>query len=288
MSHLCTMKPICETRARGVLRRGAYLIVSFHLLISDPLGLAGSIRSCTALSSSSQPRHVDPLRRHHRLSRVLKTSGTMDGCGLKRTVALSYSATTDASLTQVSEIQERIEEEIRQKLDPADSLQKLEALNGSKEPNREDRFLGQWHVWYTNCPPPSNGQLGPFQGTSSQVIQDDTTKSYQNLLAVPPNQWLTATLDGVWDEWDGTFLDTKCKASEAGTDWGAAHWKVTFVQLQICLFGVPVFTQPFGPETCRIWRTTYLDDEIRIVRAGRTGRADDEYVFYTRRTPPPS
>lgn len=219
---------------------------------------------------------------------MLKTRRATNSYESKSTVASSCSVATDASLTRVSTIQERIEAAIQQKLDPVDSLRELEALNGSKEPNREDRFLGEWHVWYTNCPPPSNGQLGPFQGTSSQVIQDATTKSYQNLLAVPPQQWLTATLDGVWDEWDGLFLDTKSKASETGTDWGATHWKVTFIQLQICLFGVPVFTKPFGPETCRIWRTTYLDDEIRVVRAGRTGRDDDAYVFYTTRTPAPS
>jgi hypothetical protein len=219
---------------------------------------------------------------------MLKSRGVIDDYALKARVAVSSSAATDASTAQVSEIQERIDALIRQSLDPTYALRELEALNASKEPNRDDRFLGEWHVWYTNCPPPSNGQLGPFRGTSSQVIQDDATKSYQNLLAVPPNQWLTATLDGVWDDWDGIFLDTKSKASETGTDWGATHWKVTFVQLQICLLGVPAFTQPFGPETCRIWRTTYLDDEIRIVRAGRTGRVDDEYVFYTRRTPAPS
>jgi hypothetical protein len=161
-------------------------------------------------------------------------------------------------------------------------------MNAAAEPNRQPGILGEWHVWYTNCPPPSNGQLGPFQGTASQFIQDIATKSYQNLLSVPPNGWLTATLDGIWDEWDGTLLDTGAKSRENVADWGTCHWKVTFLQLQICFLGLPLLTKQFGPGTSRIWRTTYLDDEIRIVRAGKTGKVEDEVVFYTRRTPPPA
>jgi len=77
-------------------------------------------------------------------------------------------------------------------------------------------------------------------------------------------------------------------AKAQGKDWGAEHWKVTFLQLQIDFLGVPVFTKKFDAGTSRIWRTTYLDDEIRIVRAGKTGRVEDEVVFYTRRIPPPA
>jgi hypothetical protein len=84
------------------------------------------------------------------------------------------------------------------------------------------------------------------------------------------------------------LLDTGVPSTEHVADWGACHWKVTFLQLQICLLGLPLFTKQFGPETSRVWRTTYLDDEIRIVRAGKTGRIEDEVVFYTRRTPAPA
>jgi hypothetical protein len=101
---------------------------------------------------------------------------------------------------------------------------------------------------------------------------------------VPPNDWLTATLDGVWEEWNGNLLGTTERLLPQNEDCGATTWKVTFLQLQICLFGFPLFTKEFQ-QTSRVWRTTYLDNEIRIVRAGPTGRLDDEYVFYTRRTP---
>jgi len=203
-----------------------------------------------------------------------------------------------------------------------DAMAQLESLNEFQQPNRSPDFLGEWHVWWTNCPPPSNGQLGPFRGTSGQVIfpaddngDDESTstttapaRSYQNLLKVPPNDWLTATLDGVWEEWDGTLLvDSRKKNSQTqdkeaaaadddslpsqsattAIDWGATHWKVTFQQLTIGIFGFPLFRQAFPPETSRIWRTTYLDDQIRIVRAGRTGRVQDEVVFYTKRRPAP-
>ena len=89
---------------------------------------------------------------------------------------------------------------------------------------------------------------------------DSGSRSYQNLLRVPPNDWLTATLDGVWEEWDGSLLDTgePSTVSVDDGDWGAEHWKVTFLQLQIGLLGFPIFTKTFDADTSRIWRTTYL------------------------------
>eukprot|EP00522_Entomoneis_paludosa_P004036 CAMPEP_0172472286 /NCGR_PEP_ID=MMETSP1065-20121228/68259_1 /TAXON_ID=265537 /ORGANISM="Amphiprora paludosa, Strain CCMP125" /LENGTH=228 /DNA_ID=CAMNT_0013230417 /DNA_START=392 /DNA_END=1078 /DNA_ORIENTATION=- len=175
-------------------------------------------------------------------------------------------------------------------------FQQLEALNVPLEPNRSPDFFGDWSVWYTDCPPPSNGQLGPFQGTSGQVIFDDEAKTYQNLLKVPPNDWLTATLDGVWEEWDGTLLTIENYQTEGyasitnppkNIDWGANHWKVTFVQLTIRLLGITLVQKEFPPNTSRVWRTTYMDEEIRIVRAGKTGRVEDEVVFFTKRSPAP-
>lgn len=199
---------------------------------------------------------------------------------------LKASTTTTVADT-VKTLPRKIEECIAAGRDPEDLLCSLEALNAVKEPNRSPDFLGEWHVWYTNCPPPSNGQLGPFRGTAGQVIQDSSTRSYQNLLAVPPNDWLTATLDGVWEDWNGIFVDDGSSSSE-NVDWGAAHWKVTFLNLKIALLGFPIFHKEFPPGTARVWRTTYLDDEIRIVRAGKTGRITDEVVFYTKRTPAPA
>ena len=207
-------------------------------------------------------------------------------------------APTASSSSALNELTEQIEARILARKDPEELLQKLEALNTIQEPNRSPSFLQEWNVWYTNCPPPSNGQLGPFRGTAGQVIQDATTHSYQNLLKVPPNNWLTATLDGVWEEWDGKILSSpdvdaaaaseKHRASRTNDDWGANHWKVTFKRLRIALFGFTLVNKEFPPGTARIWRTTYLDDDIRVVRAGKTGRIEDEVVFYTKRKPAPT
>ena len=41
---------------------------------------------------------------------------------------------------------------------------------------------GSWRVRYSNCVPPSNGQLGPFVGLPLQVVDIDKG-SYQNRLA---------------------------------------------------------------------------------------------------------
>jgi hypothetical protein len=167
-------------------------------------------------------------------------------------------------------------------------LQRLENLNEVDAPNRSPQHAGLWYVWYTDCPPPSNGKLGPFSGSSQQFIPPEGN-GYQNLLNV--NDWLTATLDGIWEEWDGQLLEESSTDAENDTrescrDWGADHWKVTFIRLQIAFFDLPLFTQTFPAKTSRIWRTTFLDDDVRIVRAGRTGRRQDESVFYTKRIPP--
>lgn len=161
------------------------------------------------------------------------------------------------------------------------SLQQLEATCTLKAPANSPLVDGSWIVDYTTAPPPSNGQLGPFKGIARQVVSlEDGT--YRNLLTVPPNDWLTASLDATWTEWDGIYLDEKSPEQDTTPDIGGSCWKVTFESLTIRLFALALFTQEFD-NTQRIWRTTYVDDETRIVRAGRTGRQDDEMTFYMTR-----
>eukprot|EP00957_Ditylum_brightwellii_P211853 15366677-Ditylum_brightwellii.AAC.1 len=190
---------------------------------------------------------------------------------------------------------------------------------------------GKWKVEYTTAPPPSNGQLGPFVGIARQVIDLDT-KRYSNLLIVDPNEWLSATLDATWEEWDGVFLekvggfdgdnatssstilegreeeeqkddnqkkddspfgavlnwfrqstDTKESTSiSKKPDYGATSWRVTFDSLTIRFFGIPIVTKKFE-NTARVWRMSYLDDDTRVVRAGQTGKSEDDVVFYMTR-----
>lgn len=199
----------------------------------------------------------------------------------------SNSSSSPASTEEVGELEGRIDACLANDQDPRPLIAELEGLNTVTEPIRLASFRGCWHVWYTDCPPPSNGQLGPFQGTAEQVIKDEGD-GYQNILRVPPNDWLMAVLDGRWEDWDGKLLDTGEPVDSKPKDYGADHWKVTFLQLQISVFGFPVFTKEFDAGTCRVWRTSFLSDEIRVVRAGKTGRREDEVVFYTKRTPAPS
>jgi len=331
-------------------------LLSPSLLLHPPVAVVAGFSSPLPLSTTTKKKLLAG-KNDNRFSFFGRCGGRSDTgsrSGSSNRYLVVRSATTSSTTTSssastgksqsssVPELCDRIERAILNGEAPdPDLLKQLERLNAFEEPNRRREFFGEWHVWYTDCPPPSNGQLGPFRGTASQVIpsvyiaedEDDgssTTKpttattgnnsnnkrqkEYKNLLRVPPNDWLTATLDGVWEEWDGRTLpkddggdgdeNNRNKNARAAVtakkfsssendddddsyDWGAAHWKVTFLQLQIGLLGVPIFTKRFDKGTCRIWRTTYLDDDTRIVRAGKTGLRQDEVVFYTKRTPLP-
>jgi len=203
-------------------------------------------------------------------------------------------------------------------------------------PARSPLVEGTWTVQYTDAPPPSNGKLGIFDGVaqqqvsgvipSSNLANGDKEKCYRNILRVPPNDWLVANLDAIWEEWDGIMLEdtnpgswktpgmvveegeeqndivnsydtNNVKKNEsifdklgalfgpsttttiASLDYGASNWLVTFQSITIRLFGVTLFKKEFDA-TQRVWRTTYVDEHTRIVRAGRTGSIEDELVFY--------
>ena len=175
-------------------------------------------------------------------------------------------------------------------------FQQLESTcNTVRAPARCPLVEGTWIVDFTTAPPPSNGQLGPFSGIARQQVSLDSG-TYRNLLSVPPNDWLTASLDATWQEWDGRYLDDddsqevpsvatitgNSNSDDDDDDIGGSCWIVTFESLTLRLFGVPLFTKKFE-NVQRIWRTTYVDEETRIVRAGRTGRLDDEMTFYMTR-----
>mmetsp|Transcript_28499 Transcript_28499/g.59927 ORF Transcript_28499/g.59927 Transcript_28499/m.59927 type:complete len:308 (-) Transcript_28499:135-1058(-) len=178
-------------------------------------------------------------------------------------------------------------------------LAQLESLSPLTEPARDPRMGGSWIVLYTDAPPPSNGQLGFLKGIAKQVIDLEGGR-YKNELYVggkggdeDEGAWLTAVLDADWKEWDGVYLDgdddgdgtLKSGSGSSGieVDYGATTWKVTFESLTLSLFRVPLFTQQFKAGTSRTWKMTYLDDETRIVKAGKTGREEDDWVFYMRR-----
>ena len=184
-------------------------------------------------------------------------------------------------------------------------LAHLESLCPLDEPARNPLMEGPWIVLYTDAPPPSNGQLGPFKGVAKQVI-DLQKGTYKNELYVggsgideDENAWLGAVLEATWKEWDGVYLDndeddasvTTVSASTTSSDssnnnnidHGATTWRVDFVSLTLSIFQLPIFTQKFKEGTARTWKMTYLDGDTRIVRAGKTGRGEDDWIFYMRR-----
>ena len=120
------------------------------------------------------------------------------------------------------------------------------------------------------------------------------------------NAWLSAVLEATWKEWDGVYLDNDDANDESGEnendsskrsntntassstppaiiDHGATTWRVDFVSLTLSIFQLPIFTQNFQKGTARTWKMTYLDEDTRIVRAGKTGRGEDDWIFYMRR-----
>lgn len=174
----------------------------------------------------------------------------------------------------------------------------IEAQSTYDEPNRASIYKETWHVWYTDCPPPSDGKLGPFQGSAEQDITPSGSNAYNNILRLPPNsgdnEWLTVVLRGIWEDWDGIELDSSnnddasVSTLKKNEDWGSKFWKVTFLSLEFSLFGNLLKSIDFPPNTARVWRTTFLDETTKIVRASKTGRKDDESVFYMKRTERPS
>ena len=68
-------------------------------------------------------------------------------------------------------------------------------------PARSPLGEGTWTVQYTDAPPPSNGKLGIFDGVAQQQVSGltSTENCYRNILRVPPNDWLVANLDALWE-----------------------------------------------------------------------------------------
>jgi len=156
----------------------------------------------------------------------------------------------------------------------------IEKMNPTKNPSQSDSVEGTWRVIFSTAPSPSNGKLGPFLGSALQSVNLDTG-IYANELLLGPNEnapWINACLLADWDDiGDGN------------------NWKVNFRNITLSLFGVDLFTKDFDEGTSRIWTTTFLDSEVRIVRAGLTateakrkgGSADpkDYFLFIMTREP---
>ena len=130
----------------------------------------------------------------------------------------------------------------------------LEARNPTTRPAASELQAGNWEVVYSTAPPPSNGSLGPFRGVAYQDI-NFADKSYVNVLSVPPADWLGARLVADWAPAEGDEDDRV--------------WIVSFREVSVRLLGFRLFTKTFD-NTTRVWDQTYVDEDMRVVRAART------------------
>ena len=280
------------------------LMMMIQPLLSLPLVLVGVVLSCAdawlTIAPPARPTCSFPLS---------ATSSVV----VQPLAEAEEKTTTSAFLKSIlaKQIQTKKQSYTKQqRQDLQQTLQMLEATSSDNSPARSKLVQGTWKVQYTTAPPPSNGVLGIFQGVARQRVELDTNK-YCNLLSVGKD-WITAELMAKWEEWDGVVLvdsknDGKWKGDGVGDeeevtrsepkptwmdsfffkmprkpDYGATCWLVTFETIEICLFGVSIMKQKFD-NVQRVWRTTYVDHDTRIVRAGRTGKRDDEMVFYMTR-----
>merc|ERR1711879_988151 len=108
---------------------------------------------------------------------------------------------------------------------------------------------GRWRVRYSDCVPPSNGQLGPFVGEPFQTVDIDAQR-YCNVLTLGP---LQVVLSADW-----TVRDSMT-------------WRVNFKTLQFSLWGLQLPSITFPSGTAKTWCMTYTDADTRIVRAGADG-----------------
>ena len=127
----------------------------------------------------------------------------------------------------------------------------LEEQNPTLNPATHNmkKSSGSWKVEFSDAPPPSNGQLGPFVGTAIQKI-DTATKTYSNILDLPP---IKVQLDASYSPLDSSRL------------------KVSFEMLTFTIFGKQLIKKSLPTGTTRTWCLTYVDDDTRIVRAGAAG-----------------
>ena len=258
---------------------------------------------------------------HHRISINRPSTNlfaTVDSIpDLKAEIEKSFLG-TDRGLKATSQQQDRIDELVTI----------LENICPLQKPARSPLMGGKWIVDYTTAPPPSNGKLGPFKGIARQII-DLEQGTYVNYLSVPGDikkEWLSATLEATFEEWDGVLLgdeesgktieseemeseesqeyDTDSEddnifglitsffngktlsdqSNKRSKDYGADSWKVDFKTLTIKAFGFKLVEKKFDEGTSRVWKMSYLDDSgTRVVRAGRTGKKEDDVLFYMSR-----
>ena len=129
----------------------------------------------------------------------------------------------------------------------------LEKLNPTSSPATDNAaaLAGTWRVMYSDAVPPSNGQFGPFTGDAFQIVSIDEGV-YENRLDIGTGK-LVVSLKADW-----TVRDDET-------------WRVAFRTLTFKLLGLSLPTVEFPAGTERTWCMTFVDETMRLVRAGVDG-----------------
>ena len=133
----------------------------------------------------------------------------------------------------------------------------LEAQNPTAAPAESPMLDGTWKLLYTSTKGGSAGKLGPFVGAVTQVM-DHPSGTYYNAVAL---RGVRAVLAAHWE-----VLDPN-------------RWKVIFDTIEFRVLGRRLIRKPFPPTQTGIWRMTYLDDELRILRASGSNSPEVENVY---------
>eukprot|EP00854_Cymbomonas_tetramitiformis_P022477 gene22477-27125_t len=152
----------------------------------------------------------------------------------------------------------------------AQLVTQLESKNPTSTPARSELMGGFWRMLYTDMEPaPSSGKLGPFIGAVYQDLRPKEDKIL-NLLKVglpPIRGGLTADLQIISDD----------------------TWRITFDNVQQFLGPFKVQTKVFDRVTpeVRLWKVTFLDEDIRVLRAKKEDASDEEsFIFVMERSEP--
>lgn len=153
-------------------------------------------------------------------------------------------------------------------------VEELEGRNPTERPALSDRMNGFWRMHYTDFSPPatSSGKLGPFIGEVYQDLyptnQTSNSGVIKNILRItfPPIVGALVAKQRIVadDTWSIEFQRLSNKIAD-------------FIQL-------PIGTSFPPGSQIRLWQITYLDDDLRIMRAGRLPlRPDESFIFIFRR-----
>jgi len=154
-------------------------------------------------------------------------------------------------------------------------VETLEARNPTARPALSEKMNGFWRMDYTDFSPPatSSGKLGPFIGEVYQDLyasnQTSSSGVIKNILRIkfPPIVGALVAKQRIVadDTWSIEFQRLSNKIAD--------------------LIQLPIVAFPAGSQV-RLWEITYLDDDLRVMRAGRLPmKRDESFIFIFRRLP---